>query len=359
MELDFESQLKEVYPGVNFEEVPLIEFVRTMNVLTRIPIQLDSGSVTYGHIDPMQKITCTVTDKALTDILDAACNGLGLVAIADPENEVIVVTHRDNNLFAERKLTLDEVLRGDEARGQQLVSLIETVTGPELWNSGDGQSRLAIAGADVVVESTGVVFDEVKWLLDHLAAAVRLKADPDDTVSRAVLCSVWMASAAVLESNCLWEEIQLLPAEQVMTEVARHESLVALWDWRSLRGEGWTPDTQMPWPGGDATVEDALTDVTGSMGLAWRLLAVNTVEITARDPYRNRTRYEVYPCGPVVKRLKIEQVMGILQARLYSDLQRSEAWTRVDYFPDGDCIVARLPDPLHIRLEKLLQELAR
>lgn len=358
LNLDFEKQLSDLYPEVRVDQVPLLEFVSMLNLISGIPIQLDTHSVNYGHLRPLEKITYTGTDQSLVNIINTALQSQGLVAIPDAENKLMTIAFRDNDIFAERKFNLDPAIAGDEAHRGLLVELIKTATGPERWTSGDVQSRIVVGEADVTLESTGILFDEVHLLLDRLTAAAKLNANPDDVAAKEGVRSYWTGSVAVFETECKWNEIQRKPANQIMNLVARNESLVALLDWRSIMAEGWYQNTQMPWPGHESTVEDTLTDITSSMGLAWRMLGPAVVQITSQEQYRNGTRYEVYPCAPVLKRLSIEQVMGVLQTQLYSDVQNTKAWTRVDYFPACNCIVARLPDPLHIRVEMILEQLA-
>lgn len=359
LNLDFEKQLGEVYPELQVDQVSLMEFVRILNLITGIPIQFDAHSVVYGHLLPMEKITWSGTDKSLVDIINEALRELNLVAIPDPNDKLVMIAFKDNDVIAARKFSLDPVLAGDDAQRGLLVELIKITTGPDRWTLENVPLRFEVGETEVALESTGILYDEVRFLLDRLAAAARLNANPDDVAAQEAARSFWTKSAAVFEAEGKVNEIQMQPVNQIMNQVAENESLVVIPDWRSLQAEGWNSDTQMPWPGEGESVEETLTNITSSMGLAWRLLGPAMVEITSKEMYRNGTRCEVYPCAPVLKKYSVEQVMSVLQTQLSSEVQKTKSWTRVDYYPACNCIVATLPDPLQIRLEVILTELAR
>ncbi len=359
LDVDFERQLAETFPGVSYQDIPLVELLRNLNVLSGIPIQLDSHSVRYGHIDPVAPVSFRGTDQSVIEIINTAVAGLNLVALPFPDERVIVVTDQQQRAFSQHQIDLDEALVGDGQHAEELIALIHQVTGPELWNSGGGTARIEISGSQALLDADGWLADEVKQILEKLGAAARLNSGEADPEAGAIVQSLWSASRETLDSPCSFAVNQLDSMHRILNQVYHSDGLVITVDWRTLLPEKWTPATQMPWPSNNLTVAETLRDITSSMELAHRLVAPNVVEICSRQSYWDAPRIEVYPCRQQLQTFTAEQVMGYLQANVAADIRPTGARKRVEFVPRFNCIIARLPDPLQLRVEKTLEQLNR
>ena len=355
--LDFQKQLNEPFPGVSYEDVALSGFLGNLTVLTGIPIMIDGHSVLYGHIDPRAQVSFQGTDKTVLEMINDATVGMNLVAIPLPEQQLIVLTDTQQQVFANRTLDLDPALLGNEEQNTRLVNLVHTVTGPELWNLNGGQSRIEIRDGQAVIESDGRLADEVTWLLDRLGVAARQATDQADLPDQTKARSLWSAAREILDAPDAFEQEQFEPVDRILRQVQQHDGLVVLVDWNAIMPR-WNPRLMLPWPSRDLTVGETLKDIASSMALKTRILTPEVVEITSPDRYWDASRIEVFPCRKQLDKFTSEQIMGYLRASVMSDL-RDGSWKRVEFDPGLKCVVARLPDPLLIRVEQTLQELGR
>ncbi len=358
LEIDLDRQLNETFPGISYQDKRLVEFLGSLNALTRIPIQLDSHSVIHGKLDPGAIVSFKGTDQSVLEMIEAVGKDLNLAASVVPESPVIVIRDKDRDIVATREFELNPSLAGDAEQTAELIGVIQRVTGPNLWNAFGGTARMTIADGKVTLESDGRLADEVRLALEKLGAAARVVADPADETALESLRSLRALNSELLDTPSTFDVDQREPIQQVLNELARKDALTVLVDWQSVMPLGWNPSIEMPWPGRDQTVGEALGDVAGSMGLGCRYLGDGIVELTTREVQWTDSRIAVYPCQGVLKKRTIEQVLGVLQAQLAGDLPEDN-WSRVDFVPRFNCLLARLPDPLHLRVELILEELAR
>jgi DNA-directed RNA polymerase subunit RPC12/RpoP len=357
LETDFVAAVAEVWPEIEFRQIPLSVLMNRMNELTGVPVQFEPESLSLGLANPGQIVSVKQSGVDMVQVINSALQGTELVAEADGEKNVVLIRHKSMAEVLERKIPLEATLTGDEAANEKLLLMLRTLTGPGLWTNDGGVSKLSIVGSDLVVESPGSLHARLQRIVQRLHAAARIKADPADAAAADALRTDWSVLHESLQVPCVWNEDQLFVAGTMANEIAGRESINLVFDWYSLGQENWNPATEMPWPGAGKTREQALAVLTESMATAWVVSGPGVVEFTTRHQYRNRTRYEVYACGKVLDRMSVDQLMELLRGQLQAELRKTEAWSRVEYCEQANCIVARLPDPLQIRLENIMKRL--
>lgn len=358
LELDPLASLDMRFSGVAWTDIPLINFTRNFNRLTRIPIQLDTDSVIARQIDPHATITVTVENGTAGQLLQAALDTLGLVWQWNDTNDVIIVLPAGYDELTSHEFPVDSLLVADEKQADEIEEIVKRVVHPESWNTAGGEATITIADGKCVLEQTGSNTRQVESLLRQLTAAAKLKADPASAEPLEELATVYSRNEPVRTSTSAYEDIQLDVMSRVLDQVERHDGLTILVNWNEVMPYGWNPSTRIPWKSRDQKIERTLVDLTSSMGLAWRMLGENTLEVTSSGKMWNASRLEIYPCGrQLARNYKPEQIIRFLQNGIAADLPQA-SWTRVEFVPRLDCVVALLPDPLHIRAERILDQLA-
>ena len=172
------------------------------------------------------------------------------------------------------------------------------------------------------------------------------------------LTTVFTQSAKIRESDGKFYSLQLQPIAQILNQLRDEEGVTILLNWDEMAKENWNPNLRVPWLSKERSFEKTLRELTNSMGLAYRLVNRDTLEITTKQKYWLTTRLEIYPCQKQLqKRYTGDQIIQFLKEGIAADLPR-QALTQVIYSPDYECIIAVLPDPLQIRVEKILAQLA-
>jgi hypothetical protein len=359
LDVDPRSALEEVYPGLAFTDQSLMEFSRNLFCLTQVPVQLDGQAIVQKRLDPLASVSARGEDIPVKEILNRALKPLDLVWNWNGDQTVIVITARPSSEIAESTIALDPVLGiVDDEIAARLMQGIQLVIAPESWSVNGGPATIRREGDQLVLEQTADVADQVSRLIEKLTLAARLKADPGDSSLNEQLSTLYAQTAELREQQGGVFFVQLQPVQKVLNQLHREDGMTLIVNWDELLNANWNPNVMVPWLSEGLTLEKTLRELTLSMGLAYRMLDHRTLEITSKQKYWRETRLEIYACGRQLQnRFTGNQIIEFLKEGIAADLPNG-VYTQVLFSPDYDCVVALLPDPLHIRIERILNQLA-
>lgn len=353
------AAMEEVYPGLAFKDQSLLDFSRNLFGITRIPVQLDSQAIARGQLDPLALINASGKDITVQQVLEQAIEPLGLAWQWNTDETVVIITTKPDEEVVVAEVPLDPALAvTDEETAKPLILELQTIVEPGSWNTNGGAGSMRFADGKLTIEQTSLITTRVRNLIDRLVLAARLKANPDDIDSAAGLATVYSQTRDLLGSEGTVLSIQAEPIQQMLRKLQREDGLTLIVNWTEASQNAWNPQVNIPWKSNGNTLEVTLRDLTNSMGLAYRLLDNEIIEVTSKQSFWNTTRIEVYPCHrQLAKNYSPNQIVQFLKEGIAADLPNQE-YTRVDFLPQYGCVVALLPDPLHIRAERILEQLA-
>ena len=359
IDIDPVEAVNEIYPGLSYKDQPLIEFARNLFSLIQVPIQLDGQAIVEGRLDPLAKVNSAGKDISTSWVLKTALEPLGLTWKWNEDSSIIVITSIESDKIETRELPLDASLAIiDEESSDRLVKGIQFVIEPRSWNTKGGSGTVEVQDNNLVLEQTNDICMRVEKLIGSLALAAKLKSNPDDAALTDQISTAYFRSQDLLTSEGTVHSIQLVPIQSLLNDLQQQDGITVIVDWNELQKENWNPRTRIPWNAKGMSIEETLKELTNSMGLAYRLLDESTVQVTSRKEYWSQTRLEVYPCNKLLsKNYSGDQIIQFLTEGIASDRPEGKN-TPVVFSPQYQCIIAVLPDPLHIRVEKILQQLA-
>lgn len=353
-----EEAMSESYPELSFNDLSLIDFTRHLFSLTQVPHHLDGQSIIDGLLDPQASVSVSASPASPAELLTAALTPHQLEWNWNANKTGVIISAQRSAELVPEEIPLAPVLGINEENAQKLLDGIRLIIAPETWNASGGKATIRFADSKLMLEQTPSVIAETRELLDQLTLAAQIKANPDDQELISKLQSVYTRTQAVRDAESDFHSLQLQPIADILQDLHQQFGLTIVVNWDEAATENWNPNVRIPWLSKEQTFEKTLRDLTTSMGLAYRLLNAETIEITSKPKYWSATRLEIYPCGrQLKKRFSGEQIIQFLKEGIAADLPRN-AMTQVIFSPDYECIIAVLPDPLHIRVEKILEQLA-
>jgi hypothetical protein len=144
------------------------------------------------------------------------------------------------------------------------------------------------------------------------------------------------------------------PIQKVIDQIEQEVGISILVDWPSLISEGWTPDTEIPWESNGEPFVKTLQETLRSMKLDYRVVDAKTIELTTRKKNESTLSMEVYPCAEILKKTKLAVFRNQLETGIGNKIN-AQAGMSATYDSSCQCIVAVLPQPLHRRLERILE----
>ena len=298
--VDVAARLEDVIPGIEFESIPLIEFLRFVSQLTTIPISVSPTALTHvGQrldvpVSVKQSATnvSTLLNHVLADLrLGFQAADHGLLVIRQPPEEGGLRTHR---------YPMSDLGGQDPQTMEELVDLVLLFIEPTSWQAAGGPGRWTSAEGFLVVDQTDSAHFNLLFLCEKLRVA---RGQP--TLSRFSEVQFQLDTRTQRLRRRLQRPVNMnfVQPTQFVEIVQRLEmecDLSILVDWQQVGQLGWTPLSTATMTATDVELGAALDQWLTPMGLAWRAANGRTLQITTQTALLEKPETEFYALAHIV-----------------------------------------------------------
>ncbi len=150
---------------VNFNATPLSGVMKYFRGLLEIPIILDEKGLEGVGVTPDEAITLDLPPTKLRDSLSLILRPLGLTYVID--KGCMIVTSTNGNWGAIRYYDVSYILP-DNGLTNDIISTIETMISPGLWQTGGGSFTIRCVGSMLVVKAD----EETNYEIERMLRAI-------------------------------------------------------------------------------------------------------------------------------------------------------------------------------------------
>lgn len=337
-------------------DVPLIDAVRTLTEISRVPICYEIEIIEVEGIDITQKVSADFSQMTVGQALDQILQPLGLKA--SPLTDGVVISTIDRDEWVSRDYSLEGYGSDDPEITKRFVEFVEASFAVQTWQAKGGQGTIQANANSVSVHQTAPVHALIDLLLRKLAAARELANNPGDEAARELLLSRTRRSHEGRGAVPSLAQAIDRPIEGVFTRIAKETGTHVIVNWQALVAEGWTPLTLIPWEGSQETLDQRLRELTNSMNLGIRAIDQDLLLITSQTDLHTQLELEVYPCADLLEKYSVEQLTRIFDSVLGASVDPGRGMS-VTLESNCRCWVAILPQPLQVRFEAGLTQLRK
>lgn len=272
-----EEQLAQKFPAIEIDRMPLFEFLNLVSQWGNVPISLGPEQLQMAAISARMPVSVRREQASLGEVLRDALKPLRLdYRAAGP----CVVLFRPD---AEKRRRIDYPIAdlvSAATSAEQLAKWTRQLVAPETWHSSGGDGTLQVDGDVLRVEQSQRVQYQVLCFLERLRLARKLKPRSSYPVERLSLLSASGRLAEKLDTRTTFTFSHYTPLCEIFTFWQQQLGVAVLVDWPAALVEQAGPQTQIacsvinkPWPA-------ALDAVLEPIGLGWRAVDNETIEIT-------------------------------------------------------------------------------
>jgi len=291
--VELDDRLNDPVAQIEFDGVPLANFLRFVSDYSTIPITLDADILRWGRVSPMT-VKLKAADTTVAGILNQGLAPLGLEHRIEADQ--LFVTRRPKDETGLRTVTFKvEDLVGDDAKQlQQLGTQIMDFVEPESWSSRRGIGTITFRGSELIIEQYETVQFEILGFCEKLRVARGLKTrSPYDASMFRLEARAERARAKLAQSLTL-TYIRPAPLDRIVDRIAQASKLDILIDWRALAEAGWSPDAEVRFSVADQPVGKALSTLLEPMDLAYRIVDDATLQVITPAVLDSRLEIEFY-----------------------------------------------------------------
>ncbi|QDU88453.1 hypothetical protein Pla175_18310 [Pirellulimonas nuda] len=284
---DAPTRLASRLPGLTPQRLPLWQATELLTTLSGVPITLPPEALDMAGVSPRQPVTFGGRDVSLAQLLGQALHEARLEADISASQAVAV---RPGLTAVQTRAYDVSDLMGDDP--QSLESLLRTMAAPDAQGDASG---LSVRGGQLQVQGDTATHYSVRIFCERLRKARGLAAASKYPQDLLHVSPALEGLRPTLDRKTTFSFVDWTPMAEIVAHWRQVSRLTILVDWRELESVEISPQTLLACGVVDRPWTDALDSVLGPLGLAWRPIDGETIEITTREAADRATLVEFYP----------------------------------------------------------------
>jgi hypothetical protein len=268
----------------------LAELVDTISQLSGVPITIDTAALAITGVTPGAPVHVDARDASLDRILRQALKVKRLGLVERDGRLTIVQPAADRRRVVDHEV--GDLLESGAADATAIAELIRRIVVPESWENAGGTIR--VDGTKLHIEQTSGVHAQILLFCERLRASRGLATRSRYPRELLETDSAAERLAAILDKQTTFTFLPWTRLADVVRHWQKSAGITVLVDWNALAREELVPSTPIacatiakPW-------KEALDAVLSPIGLSWRIVDGQTIQITTPQALRELRQIEFY-----------------------------------------------------------------
>jgi hypothetical protein len=355
--VDVAARLADKVAQIDLTQVPLVTAMDVLAAMSTLPITLDPEALDELGVTPRDPISLHLTSISMGKLLEAAAAQRGLAAAVDNGQVLVTAPAEYRETLRKVRYTVFDLTGDDKNGAAELATVMRKLIAPESWQGNGGRGTIEVDADALSAMQTGDVHQQLLVFCEKLRNArqkpIRSREDPQ----RFTLATRLDQAKGMLDRPVTANFRQSAPLATVLTFLAGSTKSDILVDRAALAAADTSDRVE-----GSLTVQKeklgaALTDLLRPLGLTYRAIGPNTVQVTTREAAEEHTNLEFYPVaawlasgtsGPAL----IERLKAQVAASTWSELGGPG---EIYFDPPSQYLVVLQSQPVHAAIEQFLQ----
>ncbi len=349
--VDIDVQLRRPVASVEFENVPLVGFIRFISKMSTIPISLDPIALQAKGLTGMTPVAVRQEDTTVGAVLESVLAPQGLV-LARGKNHLRVELAK----AAPSRLDVSDLLTDSSLKLGQVANWLNPLLESKSSQGDGSEGGLTVEGQIFVIDGHPNLHFETKRFLDRLRFARGLEGRHG--IPANLLELELTTQPAKLEQRVSANFRIPAAFTDVLDHLAQAAEVDLLVDWESATAVGWNPDGLARLNVEDVPLSEALTQLLEPMELSYRLVAPDTIQIVSLDRAAATERVFFHPASGALEILDGDEasLVTLLQATLGAARFRPNGSISVFVEPDSKRLITYASPRDHAAILKLLEK---
>jgi hypothetical protein len=356
-QVDVNARLADPIPAIELPGVPLGQAVETIAGMSTLPISFDPDALQELGVTLRDPVTVTLTGSTVGKALAAIAASRKLVVVVE-EGQVLITSpaaHRES--LVRVRYTVSDLTGDDPKQLVELGALVQKLVAPDCWQSNGGRGTLEAAEGALVVTQTGNVHYQLLVFCEKLRTArgkpTRSRLNPD----LFTLATRSAQAQAVLGREVTVNFSRGASLGEILNYLRDLTGVEFLVDRPALNAAGISDDPRAVLKVDKQSLAVALSQMLEPLGLAWRAVAANTLQITAQKAVATRLELEFYKVGELVAKGQHAALIERIKSRVAGGTWSDAGGAGILYFDSpSQCLIVLQSQPVQAALEALLAE---
>jgi hypothetical protein len=294
LRVDVAARLAGSIPAIDLKEMPFVEAVNMLASLCSVPIAFDPDALSDLQVPLGDPVTVKLSDTTAAQLLESLLSARGLVSIIDNGQLLITCPSDHREKLANKRYTVSD-LAENAAAMNELASLVQKLVVPESWQVNGGRGTIRPEGSALAVSQSEAVHCGVVIFCEKLRIArglpLKSRLDPDlfILITRQDRAKDWLDAPITVNFS------EPTPLPEILAYLEKEIEANILVDRLAIGAVSQSPDVKTTWKVEKKRLAAALGDLLQPLGLSYRVVDGETLQVSAKTALDARLELEFYP----------------------------------------------------------------
>ena len=354
--LDVETRLATMIPKIEIAALPLADAATLLSQIGRVQITFDLETMSQLGVKLDEPVTVERSGSSLAEILEAVLGPLGLTYVVEGNQVLVTSPRRAENPLTRIRYTVSDLTGPEPASVAELADLVVRLVAPETWRASGGRGTVEPDGGALDVLQTDAVHHELVAFCERLRLARGLPLRSRGDHGRFSLSTRPGMAAENLSRLVSLNFREPASLGRIVSDLEEAGGVNIHINWLMLVEEGMSARTTGTLIGQQMPLAEALGQLLQPLGLAYRVISVDTIEITTRKAAAAKLDLEFFPVGDLLEKgLAVDSLVEPIKERLAPDTWSDAGGPGVLYFDRlSGCLIVLQPQQTQVSIEILL-----
>ena len=285
--------------SMRFEKAAIIDIVRAISDASGVPIQLALDELRARGISVESPVSLQLQETTLAGVIEAVMQKTRLTQLDGSNHIVFGYTDEQNSAARTVHYDMSQLasLEQDPISTEQASQWLSELLLNQPQNSRTSDAAVAVDGNEIVVVGSIWLQDQARRLL--LSLFYMRNIEPETKLSPERLAPEvfgWDRVNTPLSFNL----VEPMPLKKATRLIEQHTKLRLLIDHAALHDEGLSQETLVISHVSNGTVDTVLREMLEPLGLTYRIVEANAVEITSPIAARSKMTIEAQHYAPLL-----------------------------------------------------------
>jgi hypothetical protein len=354
--VDVEAQLAAPVGALNIPGISLRGAIQLVSQMSGVPITLDLDAFAQLGVTLDDQVEIKLSKTTLKTVLETIVSSKRLAFTVEQGQILVTAPAADRNTLKQFRYTVADLTAKHPDSAAELVGMVEKLVAPDSWKAAGGRGTIQADGDALVVVQTAAVHEQLLAFCEKLRVARGRPLQSHYDPSRFALATKTAQARAKLDHPLTLNFAEPTPLVRIAADLERPSGMRILVNWLAICSAGGSPQIAGTLKAHDQPLSQALDGLLQPLGLVYRVVDAETLEITTAKANNARLELEFYPIG---KLLDKGQTLASLTERIVSEVAQG-SWGEAGgsgvlaFDEPSRCLLVLQPQPVQTLLEAAL-----
>lgn len=351
-----QARLAAPVPALDLPGVSLHDAVRLISQLCAVPITVDLNAMAQQGVTLKDRLTMQLSRTTVAGVLEKVAAARGMVCIVQDDQLLLTSPAQHRKELQTVRYTVSDLAGQDPLAATELAGMVQKLVAPETWQPAGGRGTLRVDDGALLVSQTAAVHHLVLTFCEKLRVArgkpLRSAQDPERFRLVSRLARARLKLARRLTANFP----DPTPLARVVSDLETIADVQIAINWLRLAAVGVSPEATVTLKAQNRPLAEVLDGLLQPIGLAYRAIDADTLEITSAKELSSHLETEFYPLrGLVDKGLPAPAVLERIQSEVAASSWADAGGPGILYFDEpSQCLIVYQTQPVQKLLEASL-----